>query len=183
MNRNVIIGAVVVVLLALGAWFVFSQGNTATNTENNQEETGENTSGNNTSTSGSPTRGSGSLSQVFTQGGNYTCTLNATRDGLTTTGTVYATGNKTRVDFRVQLPDTTAIQTHIIRDGSFSYTWTDGQTTGVKSRITSSGAVDEQPQGAGSMADVDGTYDWECRPWIPQTSQFVPPTEITFTQS
>ncbi len=197
-TKNIIIGIVVLALILLGIWFFMSQGdndgllsgndNSSATTTGSGGTGGTGSGSGSGSGSGTPATGSGSLKSAFAQGGNYTCNITTVSggQGQQTSGTVYASGNKTRVDFRVKASNGTVTDLYVIRDGSFSYTWVGGQTTGTKTQITaSSPVVPRQPSGAGVTADItdDSPVSWECRPWLPDTTKFVPPTSITFTAS
>jgi hypothetical protein len=188
MNRNIIIGVIVVVIIAVAAWFIFSP---QASTETSSSVTSVSTSTSEVASSSSPTsqgttvQSAGTLRALVTQGGNYTCTLTTTaQSGNGTRGTIYAAGGKTRLDFVFQGSNGVDTTTHIIRNGTYAYTWVDGQTLGTRTPITaSSPIVPEQPQG-GVIAVADNLQiSSDCRPWVPDASQFVPPTAITFSSA
>ena len=184
-TRNVIIGLVIIVVLALGGWWLYSSGTIpgeegmATSTPQGATST--------SSTSGSTSSGTktATLRSLTTQGGNYTCTIDTTPEtgGGRTTGTIYSAGGKTRLDLIAQNPNGTNVTIHIIRSGSTAYTWVEGMTTGTKSAITASGAIVPQPSGGVVSISDEATVSSDCHPWSPQASQFVPPAQITFTSS
>ncbi len=187
MNKQTIIGILVfLVLVAVGVWY-FTSGPSVTPEveENNNQTATTTTSGtqNSTGATSGATRGTGTLSAAITRGGNYTCSVNTNRDGITTKGTVYVEGTKTRVNLRIEPTTGAPVETHVIRTGGWAYTWTEGQTTGSKTRVTTTSAIVPQAQGAGSIVDEGATFDWECRAWIPDQEEFTPPTQITFTEA
>lgn len=180
-QKNIIIGVIVAIVLIGGAWFLMTpKQNEVAITPDTEEQT--------ETVSNTPTqsvKATGTLKSTFTQGGNYTCTL-TTIDGSSgkTTGTVYASGGKTRSDFKIQSATGAITELHIIRDGVTAYTWVAGQSSGTKTAITaSSSVVPRQPSGAVISVTDDSSVSTDCHPWLPDISQFVPPTSITFVKS
>lgn len=180
-QKNIIIGVIVVIVLIGGAWFLISPkqdvGTATTSGTEEQTDTKTNT----------PTqsvKATGTLRSTFTQGGNYTCTLTTIDDSNgKTTGTVYASGGKTRSDFKIQSSSGTVTELHVIRDGVTAYTWVAGQSSGTKMAITaSSSVVPRQPSGAVISVTDDSSVSTDCHSWLPDVSQFVPPTNITFVK-
>ena len=188
MTKNVIIGIIVVIVLALGGWYLISQ-NSITAEPTTDTTQGTDTTGTVADAATAPTgKGTGSLQSVFSRGGNYTCTFEtistAAGTGSKSSGTIYAASGKTRGDFSASAGAGVTTMVHVIRDGSMSYTWIDGQTTGSKSLITTtSPVIPNQPSGAGFTEDQLATVSWDCHPWFPVPAHFVPPTSITFVQS
>jgi len=189
-QKNIIIAVVVIALLVLGFWYFSSRDSmpnvatpdATTDTADTANGTGATPAG---GTAAAPTKGTGALKSAFTQGGNYTCTLNAlANDNGKTTGTVYASAGKTRTDFRAESADGVVTELHIIRDGTSAYTWVSGQTTGTKTALTATSPfVPRQPTGAGIAITDESSVSWECRPWLTDLKQFVPPTNITFIKA
>lgn len=184
-KKNILIAVVVIAILALGTWYLVSKNATPISTTGTDVTTGTPADGATTVTPGTtatPTKGTGTLKTAFTQGGNYTCTLNALADDNgKTAGTVYAAAGKTRTDFRAQSADGIVTELHIIRDGTSAYTWVSGQTTGTKTAITSTSPfVPRQPSGAGIAITDESSVNWDCHPWLTDKAQFVPPSNIIF---
>ena len=170
-QKNILIAAAVVVIIALSAWYLSpyspnalpSSSAASSNTTSTKTQTGTKTSQGTT-----------------TQGGNYTCSINTIADSGKTTETIYATNTKTRLDFRIEAPDGTMVNTHTIHSGSVSYTWVDGQPTGTKKTIIPSSTIMPQPSGGVITTTTTGQVASDCHPWSPDLSQFVPPSGITF---
>lgn len=188
-QKNIIVTVVILALVVLGFWFFSSRNAEPVAAEPNATTDGtDTTAGAGATPTGSatvPAKGTGTLKSAFTQGGNYTCTLEAlANDNGKTTGTVYASAGKTRTDFRAETASGVVTELHIIRDGTSAYTWVSGQTTGTKSAITASSAfVPRQPSGAGIAITDESSVNWDCHPWLTDPKQFVPPTNITFIKS
>ncbi|HWB34110.1 MAG TPA: hypothetical protein VG753_02215, partial [Candidatus Paceibacterota bacterium] len=175
--RNIIIAVIVIIIVVLGGWWLLSnQGGAGTGTGEQATSTMSTTT---SQTGGTGSAGSSTtLKAVTAQGGNYTCSLYTMTTAGQTRGTIYGSGGKTRLDLTYQSNDGTSVVTHIIRNGTTSYTWVDGQTMGFKSAITASSPVVSQPQG-GVISD-DSSVSSDCRPWVPDATQFTPPTAISF---
>ncbi len=193
MNKNLIIGLVVVIVIALGAWYVLSQGSgTATPTG---APTTSTTTTSSAATSGAVAdettppvgKGSGSLQSVLSRGGNYTCTFTtistAAGSGSKSSGTIYVSAGKTRGDFSATTNTGATTMVHIIRSGSTSYTWVAGQPTGSKAAITPTSPTITNPSGGSITQDQFANVSWDCHAWLPDVTQFVPPPSIKFVQS
>ena len=177
-NKNIIIGVVVVLILAAGAWYWMS---TSSTTSGTPSTTASSTATNTATNQGTTIAGTGTLRTLVTQGGNYTCTVNtvAATGGGQTMGTIYSAGGKTRLDFQITNGGQT-FTTHTIRSGSTAYTWVDGQTKGTKTAITASSAIIPQPTGGVIAVNDNAQVSSECHPWSPLASEFVVPAGITF---
>jgi hypothetical protein len=178
MNRNIVIGVVIVILLVLGLWWYLSStsmSSSTSETNNNAATSSENSS---SGTTGTTAGSKSTLGAVLAHGGNYTCTISSTSSTGNATGVIYAAGSKTRVDFNATSQDGTSVQTHVIRDGTWSYTWVDGMTTGTKTAMTTS--APRNPQPSGGVISEDSSVSSDCHPWVPDATQFVPPKGITF---
>jgi hypothetical protein len=175
MNKN-IIWAVIIVLIVVVLGFVSLRGDDSITTEDkqNMEQDDTNTV---------PTKSSGTLGEIFTQGGNYTCEVNRDGDGNITEGVIYQAGEKTRFDLRVELANGDATETHVIRDGTSMYTWLSGQTAGVKTQITDTTPLIIQPQGGGSVIGENESFNWNCRAWLTDESVLTLPSDITFIEA
>jgi len=172
MQRNAIIGLVVLVLIVLCVWYWSSSG--APTTQGPEAATQSAT----TTSSGTGTgSGSTTLRALASQSGNFTCSLILASSSGQTTGVIYSAGGKARLDFTVPSVNG-SIRTHVIRSGGYSYAWVDGQTTGTKTAV-SSGSSAATPSQGGFVSD-DSTVSSECHPWSPDTSQFTLPKGITF---
>lgn len=174
-NRNIIIAVVVVLVLAGGIWYMSSSTETS-DTSSTDVTTPADTASDQTVSSSQ----NGSLGSLMKRGGNYTCTISTIGDTGKTTGTIFASNGKTRLDFEVEEIEGMVTTMHTIRDGSWSYTWIDGQTMGFKTAIKTSGAVSPQPTGGVIGVNEDEQVASDCHPWNPVMSMFTPPAGITF---
>lgn len=184
-KENIIIGAIALLVLVTLGWYLFSQGpgvqapgTTATTTQS------ADTSGAAADVAAPAGKGTGPLQNVFTRGGNYTCTFatasTAAGTGAKSSGTIYVAAGKTRGDFSVLSNAGVRTTVHIIRNSSTNYTWIDGQTSGTKTAITATTATRINPSGAGFTEDQFASVSWDCHAWLTDATQFVPPASITF---
>lgn len=186
-KKNIIIAGIVIVLIGLGIWYFVSQnkdeGIVVGDTVGTQVSGTDTDTATGAGTTATPApKGTGTLRTAFTQGGNYTCTIETTgSDSAKTTGTIYASAGKTRTDFRAETTNGTVTEIHVIRDGVSIYTWVSGQLTGTKAALTTTSSfVPHQPSGAGFSITDDSSVNWDCHPWLTDKTQFVPPKGITF---
>jgi len=180
MNRNAIIGVVVVLLIIAGVWYWTStmpqSGSPSETASSTQEVASSTTAGSGTGTTDGTQQ---SLGKVLSQGGNFTCTVESISAGQHSTGTVYGSAGKTRLDFTVDVNGTT-VNTHIIRSGGYAYTWVDGQSTGTKVAISTNTTAPQPGQGGYVNVDNNTNVSSLCHPWSPDTTLFVPPKGISF---
>ncbi len=174
-SRSIILTLVVLIIIVAGGWYVISYGNSGYPSSGSDMATTTTTSTTTTPSSGTQAT---TLRALTAQGGNYTCSIDTITSNGETTGTVYGAGGKTRLEFIVA-QNGLNITTHIIRSGTISYTWVDGQQVGIKSTITPTSPITPGQGGVISVSDTSNVSS-TCHPWIPDASQFVPPKGITF---
>lgn len=166
MNKKLVIIVIVLLLLGVGAFFMF------------KSKKGSN-SGISPVTSGAQ-----SVKDLIAAGIPQKCTFTSTEGGASTQGTTYVAAGKVRGDFGSTI-DGKASVSHMISDGETTYIWQDGQMNGVKMEIPkdSQGEASTQPvdTSVGKQADLDQKMDYDCSAWIPDTSLFSPPSDVTFT--
>lgn len=160
MNKKVLGIVAVLLLLLLAGYFYMTKGKGGT--------PGYNT-GSSTSTSTS------SLKDLLTKGVAQSCTFS--NEG--STGTVYVAGGKMRGDFD-SVTEGKTVKSHMIVDGNTSYIWMDGEKTGFKMSFDPA----SQPSGSGAPTggfDTNASMNYKCGTWITDSTQFTPPSNVTFT--
>lgn len=173
-QRAIIWTIVVVIVIIAGGWYFLSYDNVGSPSSTADMATTTVATSTTTTTTQATT-----LKALTAQGGNYTCTIDTITSGGETTGTVEGAGGKTRLDLIVaQNGENTTM--HIIRNGTTSYTWVDGQQTGTEATITPTTPITPASGGVISVNDTSNVSS-TCHPWIPDASQFVPPAGITFS--
>jgi Na+-transporting methylmalonyl-CoA/oxaloacetate decarboxylase gamma subunit len=175
MNKKIIIAVVVIILLLIGAGaYVMSTSKSKT--------TPITTSNSQTNNRPEPTAQSDqkSLKDILAAGLPQKCTYTDVTDQTSINGTTYIFNGKVRADFTSVVAGKMTTG-HTIYDGKTSYIWTDGTTSGFKMEIDTSApsltGTPTQQQGL----DLNKTVDYSCGAWLPDTSLFNPPSDVTFT--
>jgi hypothetical protein len=169
MNKNLMILIGLIVAGVIGAYLFL----------NKPAQNGELTGNNNAQTM------SASLAQLLAAGQDYSCTFETTDDaGLKTDGTIYVAdqGHKMSGKFMTTNADNTQTQTSMMSDGQYTYIWSADQTQGFKMKVDPENDT-LLPEGDDSSEvgfDADQQLDFNCQPWRPDNSLFVPPTGIEF---
>jgi hypothetical protein len=124
----------------------------------------------------------GSLADLMKGGKSYQCTVNQTVEGITSTGTVYVSGEEhIRGDFTSTIPSYGNVKSSMITDASSVYVWTSMMSQGFKSpRTTENTKVTGNTEAMKQGLDINQQLDYNCTPWTVDMSVFAVPTNITF---
>ncbi|MEO8065822.1 MAG: hypothetical protein ABI643_03135 [Candidatus Doudnabacteria bacterium] len=165
MNKKTLILLSAVLLVAAAC-------NKQTAPTTNNADTSDNTSGQQ-QTSAKPTSLKGLLSA-----GDQICTYS---DGQNST-VVYVASGKERVDITSK-NDNVTTNMHTIMDGTASYTWIDGQTTGFKTMMNAQNneSLGQNP-GASSeqQVDINRQLNYNCLNGSSDSSKFKLPANVKF---
>jgi len=178
MNKNVMIGLVVLVLVlgGLGFWYYSSQsGQPAGSTD--QAGTA------NDAASGGMMRSS--MMELIASGKSLSCGFDRADASGSQRGTVYVSGRQMRGDFTIGQTDGNSFDSHMISDGEWLYTWGGplGAMTGIKMRAADTQADgDTQAQADGERVSLDQAMDFNCQPWRMEAAMFAPPANVTFQE-
>lgn len=164
---KVLLIVVVLLLLGAGGFFVLS---------NRSKAPADTSLTNNTQMQAETTGGQKSLKDLFGLGTAQECTF---KDETGNGGTVYVGNNKMRGNFATVSPQGT-VSSHIIVDGQTTYLWMDGQNTGYKMTLDTTAAAETGNQ-AGQSMNFDQKLNYDCKGWTVNSSLFVLPTGVTFT--
>lgn len=125
---------------------------------------------------------SGSMKDLIARGGDYECTFVQTNDMSDSTGTVFISGTRMRGDFKttVKAVSDMKVESHMISDGVFMYTWSSMMPTGMKIAIAESATA--ETSSATQSFDYNQKLDYDCKPWTSDSAKFTLPTDITFTE-
>jgi hypothetical protein len=185
-QSTLIWGAVVVVLVILGIWYLASS-NGGTGTQNQMATTTTSTTTTTTTTSGTGTpapASSTTFKSIFTQSGNHECDYSQTSPSSQSTSVIYISGGKMNAQFRT-VDSSGSTASLMIYDGGYLYSWKEGATVGTKSSIKTLADLpavipDDLTSGAifGTGSDNVG---WDCHDWLTDPSVFVLPTYVTFS--
>lgn len=120
-----------------------------------------------------------SLSSIVSAGGSYTCTMHSSIGGADTDGTFYIANKKMRGDFSSTIKGMSAsIQSHMISDGAYVYSWSDMIAQGFKAKVVTTPANDSS-----KGFDYNQQFNYDCKAWVSDESKFTVPTTITFNEA
>jgi hypothetical protein len=126
------------------------------------------------------------LKELLAGGKVQKCTWSAVENGNDVSGTLYVSGKKFRQESVTTDSKTKALsQNYSLGDGETVYTW--GAMMGGRGVKISMASLENMvtgtPSGTPSQVNavLDQQYQYQCQPWTADESQFVPPTNITFS--
>ncbi len=110
--------------------------------------------------------------------GSYKCSVAHSVSIAESIGTVYVAGAKIRGEFTSTVPQVNMkINSTMISDGTFIYTWTDMAKTGFKAKIVENAKpVSNDSVGNEYMQNLE----YSCAPWVADESKFAIPGDINF---
>ena len=181
MNRNTIIGGIVIVILvAIGIWY-FSPSSVIDSTVS--------TNATLDATKATPTKPSATPStfkSIFAQSGNHQCTYEQVSPTSRSNSLVFVADGKMRGEFRTNSADAT-ITNIMVYNGGYLFSWKEGAVVGKKSSIKSIAELPEAIPSDLSSGAVYGTsadnVSWDCHDWLKDAKVFVLPINIAFSAS
>lgn len=180
MNKNILIG-IVIVLVAVGGFMVVKQNGSSEKQDKMMMKKGADSTDD--SALGEI---SGSLKDLFAKGVAMQCTFEHIAHGGTTTGKLYISGNNMRGDFELVQPDGNSVTSNMIREGDTNYVWSSELEQGFKTVVPEATfEAAETLEDAAAQSDPfaqlqDENVSYNCQPWIVDRSMFTPPTDIEF---
>lgn len=165
------IAAVIVVLLILaGAFYVLGKSKkTQTETPASQ------------ATEAPESEQSGSIKSLLSMGKNVACDVSYDMDQNKTSGKVYVSGGKMSGDFSITTADGKTMDTHMIQDETYIYSWSSIAPQGTKMKIEAADASPTAaPSGQPASLNVDQQVKYKCSPWSVDSSKFTPPSNVQF---
>jgi len=166
MKKQLLIGIAAVLVLG-GGYFFYSQ-SSGKPANNNQPISG---------------MVKGTLQDLFARETSMQCKFSYDDEGNKSEGTVYLSGKKMRGDFALSQSDGKSMQSHVIRDDVYGYTWLEGQKQGTKLKIEKSDEVMEKSEDKkdDELFAIDNKeVDYDCKAWNVDSSMFKPPANINF---
>lgn len=124
---------------------------------------------------------SGSIHDLAGRSGSWKCVVQSGTIQSISAGTVHVSGGKVRGDFTSNVSGYGAMESHMIADGTYVYTWTSAYPTGFKSKMTAAPQGGTQTSGQGF--DANANYRYDCQPETADPSLFVVPANITFSST
>ncbi len=132
-------------------------------------------------------KGKDSLASLMRMGKSMECTFSFSSDGMKGEGTSYFDKGKSRVDSLYAGIEGGPQASYMISDTetNLMYTWftADGTTSGMKMNIPTEATADTVPteQPSTPQVDTNTAVNYDCKPWNVDSSVFVPPTDVEFT--
>jgi hypothetical protein len=161
MNTKAIIGLIVLIIIGVGAYFVW----------------GKMPGGTYGPTSTVPVGGgSQSIQQLVGLGKSVTCTFATTTASGSQQGTIYVSNGMVAGDFTANVTGGSPIDAHMIVRDNTSYVWTSATNQGFKSTV----AASSTGTGTGQGLDYSAQMNYECKSWNADSSKFNLPTNISF---
>lgn len=130
------------------------------------------------------------LAQIIQNGGSAVCTITNLSDNSTLQMTLSGK--------MIKVVGTTTGQSKgsMINDGNYVYTWQEGQATGYKTKVPSDSEMKEtadktqepteeqnSPESEASIYDDTTKYKTDCQEKKVSASEFVPPSDVKFTDT
>lgn len=127
----------------------------------------------------------GSTAELIARGGDHVCTFDQTVENSRSTGTVYISNGKMRGDFKSDVSASgtnMSVESHMISDGEFMYTWSSMMPTGFKMAVVQNTTADGTTPTSQQMFDANMKLSYDCDPWAVDASKFTLPSAVTFTE-
>jgi len=179
MNTKILLIIGVVVIIGAG-YLLFSAQDTR-----EDMQTGDNTPPATQEPMDSP-REVGSLQSLITANEDIRCTFSSEEESGISTGEFFYSSGKYRVEAETNY-DGQVYQSNMIGTDEMVYVW--GQAPGSESmaimlpaeEVAGDGGVhDFAANQEGSGMDLEAKVRYDCNPWRPEESKFVPPTDVEF---
>jgi hypothetical protein len=181
-NKKIIAIAVVLVLL-LGIFFVTKDKMAKKSMSSDAEVTGQ------MEVKDGETVMSGSILDLIKSGGTSKCTYTSKQADVQMTGTTYVSGKQMRNDTEMTLGNGTKMESHMISDGTWIYSWTSAMPQGFKMNIKEAeekygtmdaGTTKPEANQEATMKNFQDKFDFKCSKWGVDASKFELPKGITF---
>ncbi len=95
-------------------------------------------------------------------------------------GVVYVANSKMRGDFISNLSGQST-NSHMLIEGQTSYMWLEGQKTGFKMTMDAASQTKAGNAAKQKGIDLSEKFDYDCKPWVANPSEFILPTAIEFS--
>ena len=122
----------------------------------------------------------GSIKNLLATGKNQTCTVKYPAGEQTGEGTVYVSEKNLRGDFTMTFEEKT-IDSHMIQDETYMYSWSSLSPQGVKMKIAELEKVQASP--TTESVDLDQEIDVNCSSWSVDSSKFTLPANVNFVET
>lgn len=120
-----------------------------------------------------------SIQKLLAAGKNETCSVKYPAGEQTADGTIYVNGKNLRGDFTTTSEGKT-IDSHIIQDETYMYSWTSLAPQGTKMKIAELEKLQASP--ATESVDLNQEFDINCSSWSVDIGKFTPPANVNFVE-
>lgn len=179
----IVVAVLILFLLIFAVWYLTNK-KTTQGTPLSQNQPAQNAQKPSEETNSSSV--SGNVFDLIKLGKTLKCTYSTDTQGTSMSGTSYIAGKNMRGDFESTDPTGNKIQSHMISDGTWAYTWTSASPQGFKMNISDAESKTSTPSASGStngqnLDAFKNNVDFNCNPWIEDASLFQVPSDIKFT--
>jgi hypothetical protein len=108
----------------------------------------------------------GTLKNLLAMGKDQKCDISYSNDRGKTSGTVFVSGKKMRGDFSQVDNNNKKMDSHMILDETYIYSWTSASSQGLKTKV--------------EVAMIDQQVQSKCTAWTVDSSKFTPPANVQF---
>lgn len=130
---------------------------------------------------------SGSIQDLIAKGKDIKCTLVAKDGESIISGITFISGTRARTDFQNKVDSTMTVNSHMINDGTWLYTWTDeNPEVAIKMKVDSMQSDAMKSESAQAQAEKAGLdnyqekFDYDCTAWKRDESLFTAPANLNF---
>ncbi len=124
-----------------------------------------------------------SLGGIFSEKGNYQCDYEQVTNELRSSNVVYVSDGKMRGEFRTSQTGG-GTSTIVVYDGSYLYTWTEGQSKGTVSQPKTladlPSIIPEDVSSGRILGSGTNSVSWNCHAWSKDASKLVKPSYVNF---
>ena len=188
--RKILLASIVLIALLLAGCSSTSSDNGQPNSElklnehtGQKDNTGHDISGNSDEKDLDDGTIEGSLNTLVNLGRDIKCTFRASETEGEYAQTTYVSGEKIRTDMKMTFDGKTQ-NVYSIMDDSWIYTWNDiTPGKGTKMNIDTfkdQDYIEETDSEEEFQINPDETHSFKCVAWVPDTSKFVPPSDVEF---
>jgi hypothetical protein len=142
--------------------------------------------GTNTSTGNTGTNVAGmkvSLGGIFAEAGNHQCDYERVSQSDRNSSVLYFSGGKMRGEFRTYAGEE-SMNTLMVYDGSYLYTWVEGKTVGTKTEPKTikdlPALIPEDITSGRILGTSANNISWNCHAWNKDASKLLVPKAVKF---
>ena len=124
------------------------------------------------------------LRDLLAQGVTQQCTYAYTDEKTgKSEGIMLIANGKVRGVYTLTDPKGAVTKGNMINDGEYSYVWDDTTKTGMKVEMTAELKKMGEDLSANNpqVAEMNKKTNYRCKPWVVDTSIFIPPTDVQFS--